>query len=593
MAVGVVVWALGWPLLNGYQVDFFTVAWSALIGAFLWSGAGAAITGGRTREAVAGLTVASLAYPAVAVPVATTVSDAVAAAQRAGAGHVVLTDALGRPVAYADPAAVAAVPSRPGAADPGRGRRRRAAAHRAGGRAPHGPGHARRRGLRDARRAPARRDGRRSRRRAARREPRRRGAPGRARPLRGPQPVPGTPAPGSRLGWSPVTQEPTHDAPAPSAPSDVPASPAPTATGADVRRGPLRLGDKVQLTDPRGRLHTITLATGATFHTHRGYLNHEDLVGLPEGSVVRNTAGIEYLALRPLLADYVLSMPRGAAVVYPKDAGPDRRDGRHLPRCARDRGRRRLGCPDHVAAACGGRRRARCTRSSGARTSRRSRAATSSSSSAGRTPRGSSRSGTCPTSCPRSRRTGSIDRVVLDMLAPWENLDAVADALAPGGVLDLLRRDHDPALASRRGPACRRPVRRAVGLGVHGPRLAPRGPRGAPAAPHDRAHGLPAHRPPAGRRRRSRRCASVAPPRARTPYAESGVDARGPGRALGLRQEVSAGCAATSARAPELDPRTGQPLVPVPEDQAADVTALADDDAPADTLDVSDAVDND
>ncbi|KRC32433.1 peptidase M50 [Oerskovia sp. Root22] len=110
MAVGVVVWALGWPLLNGYQVDFFTVAWSALIGAFLWSGAGAAITNGRTREAVAGLTVASLAYPAVAVPVATTVSDAVAAAQRAGAGHVVLTDTLGHPVAYADPAAVAAVP---------------------------------------------------------------------------------------------------------------------------------------------------------------------------------------------------------------------------------------------------------------------------------------------------------------------------------------------------------------------------------------------------------------------------------------------------------------------------------------------------
>ncbi|MFD6164793.1 site-2 protease family protein [Oerskovia sp. NPDC060287] len=110
VAVGVVAWALGWPLLNGYEVDLFTVAWAALIGAFLWSGAGAAITNGRTREAVAGLTVASLAYPAVAVPVATTVSDAVAAAQRAGAGHVVLTDALGHPVAYADPAAVAAVP---------------------------------------------------------------------------------------------------------------------------------------------------------------------------------------------------------------------------------------------------------------------------------------------------------------------------------------------------------------------------------------------------------------------------------------------------------------------------------------------------
>lgn len=110
VAVGIVVWALGWPLLQGYQVDLFTVAWAALIGAFLWSGAGAAITNGRTREAIVGLSVAALAYPAVAVPTDATVSDAVASAQRAGAGHVVLTTADGRPVAYADPAAVAAVP---------------------------------------------------------------------------------------------------------------------------------------------------------------------------------------------------------------------------------------------------------------------------------------------------------------------------------------------------------------------------------------------------------------------------------------------------------------------------------------------------
>ena len=94
-----------------------------------------------------------------------------------------------------------------------------------------------------------------------------------------------------------------------------------TSTGAAQRRGLFRAGDRVQLTDPRGRLHTITLAEGASFHTHRGYLNHDQLLGAPEGSVVRNTAGIEYLAVRPLLADYVLSMPRGAAVVYPKDSG--------------------------------------------------------------------------------------------------------------------------------------------------------------------------------------------------------------------------------------------------------------------------------
>ena len=93
------------------------------------------------------------------------------------------------------------------------------------------------------------------------------------------------------------------------------------ATGEHTRRGPFRAGDQVQLTDPKGRMHTITLAPGREFHTHRGRFGHDELIGRPEGSVVRNTAGIEYLALRPLLADYVLSMPRGAAVVYPKDAG--------------------------------------------------------------------------------------------------------------------------------------------------------------------------------------------------------------------------------------------------------------------------------
>ena len=36
------------------------------------------------------------------------------------------------------------------------------------------------------------------------------------------------------------------------------------------RRGPLRAGDRVQLTDPKGRLHTITLTPGREFHTHRG-----------------------------------------------------------------------------------------------------------------------------------------------------------------------------------------------------------------------------------------------------------------------------------------------------------------------------------
>ena len=91
-----------------------------------------------------------------------------------------------------------------------------------------------------------------------------------------------------------------------------------TPTGAAGRRGPFQAGERVQLTDPKGRLHTITLTVGKQFHTHRGYLAHDDLIGAPDGSTIRNTAGVEYLAVRPLLADYVLSMPRGAAWSTPR-----------------------------------------------------------------------------------------------------------------------------------------------------------------------------------------------------------------------------------------------------------------------------------
>jgi tRNA (adenine57-N1/adenine58-N1)-methyltransferase len=81
-----------------------------------------------------------------------------------------------------------------------------------------------------------------------------------------------------------------------------------------------RLGDRVQLTGPKGRLHTVTLTEGGGLHTHRGVLWHASIVGQPEGSVLTASNGDAYLALRPLLADYVMSMPRGAAIVYPKDA---------------------------------------------------------------------------------------------------------------------------------------------------------------------------------------------------------------------------------------------------------------------------------
>lgn len=81
-----------------------------------------------------------------------------------------------------------------------------------------------------------------------------------------------------------------------------------------------KYGDRVQLTDAKGKLYSITLSAGSEWHTHKGVLKHEMLVGLPEGSIVATNGELKFQAFRPLLADYVLSMPRGATIVYPKDA---------------------------------------------------------------------------------------------------------------------------------------------------------------------------------------------------------------------------------------------------------------------------------
>ena len=101
-----------------------------------------------------------------------------------------------------------------------------------------------------------------------------------------------------------------------------PPAPAPgtTLSGVISRRGPFAPGDQAQLTDPKGRRHLAVLQPGRLFHTHRGSIALDDIIGSPEGSVVRSSAGTPYVALRPLLADFTLSMTRGAAVVYPKDA---------------------------------------------------------------------------------------------------------------------------------------------------------------------------------------------------------------------------------------------------------------------------------
>lgn len=87
-------------------------------------------------------------------------------------------------------------------------------------------------------------------------------------------------------------------------------------------RGPLQAGDSVLLIDRKQRRYLIDLETAGEFHSHCGVLSHDDLIGSDEGSSFRSTRGMTFIALRPTFTDFVLKMPRGAQVVYPKDIGP-------------------------------------------------------------------------------------------------------------------------------------------------------------------------------------------------------------------------------------------------------------------------------
>jgi tRNA (adenine57-N1/adenine58-N1)-methyltransferase len=194
--------------------------------------------------------------------------------------------------------------------------------------------------------------------------------------------------------------------------------------------GAFVVGDRVQLTDPKGRLHTVVLEPGKQFHTHRGAIAHDDLIGAPEGSVVHSTANTGYLAFRPLLADFVLSMPRGAQVIYPKDAAQivgfgDIGPGMRVLEAGAGSGA--LTCSLLRAVGSGGSLTSYERREDFADVARSNVGAFV---------------GTDPANW--SLRLGDlaehpaeevVDRVVLDMLEPWAVLPTVAAALRPGGVL--------------------------------------------------------------------------------------------------------------------------------------------------------------
>lgn len=199
-------------------------------------------------------------------------------------------------------------------------------------------------------------------------------------------------------------------------------------------RGPFGYGDRVKLTGPKGRMNTFTLEVDGEFHSHKGVIRHDQIVGLPDASVISNTSGEEYLVVRPLLTDFVMSMPRGAAIVYPKDAAQilslaDIFPGARVVEAGVGSGALSL----HLLRAVGadGELHSFERRQEFADIAQANAVAFS-----GAMPRNwSVRVGDLQEKLPGALATGTVDRVVLDMLAPWECVDVTANALAPGGVV--------------------------------------------------------------------------------------------------------------------------------------------------------------
>lgn len=201
-------------------------------------------------------------------------------------------------------------------------------------------------------------------------------------------------------------------------------------TWSGVHRGPLRPGEWVRLTDTKGRRHNICLEAGKQFFTNRGSIDHDELIGRAEGFAVTSSAGGEYLVFRPLLSEFVVSMPRGAAVVYPKDAAQivamaDVFPGARVVEAGAGSGA--LTCSLLRAVGPHGLVSSYERRQEFADVAVRNVDQFFE----GRHPAWRLTVGDL-TDALEDR---DVDRVVLDMLAPWECVDVVADALTPGGIV--------------------------------------------------------------------------------------------------------------------------------------------------------------
>ncbi|RNL65771.1 tRNA (adenine-N1)-methyltransferase [Nocardioides marmoriginsengisoli] len=201
-----------------------------------------------------------------------------------------------------------------------------------------------------------------------------------------------------------------------------------------VSRGPLKVGEWVRMVDGKGRRHNICLEAGKSFHTNRGGIEHDELIGREEGFTVTSTSGGEYLVFRPLLNEFVVSMPRGAAVVYPKDAAQivamaDIFPGARVVEAGVGSGA--LTCSLLRAVGPTGRVSSFERREEFADVARKNVTQFF----GGDHPAWELTVGDLVEELAGVEASGTVDRVVLDMLAPWECIDAVAEALVPGGVV--------------------------------------------------------------------------------------------------------------------------------------------------------------
>ncbi len=200
-------------------------------------------------------------------------------------------------------------------------------------------------------------------------------------------------------------------------------------TAAMRNRGFFVAGARVQLTDQKGKIYSITITPGKEWHTHKGWIVHDDLIGLPEGSVVSTSAGLKFTAFIPLLTDYVLSMPRGATIVYPKDAAliigfADIFPGARVLEAGVGSGAltlsllRAVGPKGHVHSV-----------------ERREEFAENAKSNIENYFGGAPENWSLDIGSVQEKSfTEDFDRVILDMLAPWECVALAAKVLRPGGV---------------------------------------------------------------------------------------------------------------------------------------------------------------